>query len=207
MARARKEHTRTRQEQLAQAVLELVADGGVRSLSVATVARRVGLVPSAIYRHFAGKEQMVRAAMDLFGRKLLNHVQAARRQQAQPLEQLRDLLRRHVSMIRENLAVPRVLFSEGASPSPAKRQVGTIMLAYLAHVAAIVRAGQRGGSIRRDVQPATVATMFLGLIQPAAMLWHLRGGKFDVDAHARTVWAVFSDAIKAPSSERRLGGA
>ncbi len=47
--------TEIRQEQIAQAALSLIASRGIKGLSVAAVARRVGLVPSGIYRHFKGK--------------------------------------------------------------------------------------------------------------------------------------------------------
>ena len=46
MIAAKKLGTEIRQEQIAEAALELVASQGVRRLSVAAVARRVGLVPS-----------------------------------------------------------------------------------------------------------------------------------------------------------------
>ncbi|MGD0654870.1 MAG: hypothetical protein ABSA16_11035 [Thermoguttaceae bacterium] len=38
--------TQIRREQIAQAALELIASQGLRRLSVAAVARRVGLVPA-----------------------------------------------------------------------------------------------------------------------------------------------------------------
>ena len=48
--------TQIRREQIAEAAMSLVASQGLRRLSVAAVARRVGIVPSGIYRHFKSKE-------------------------------------------------------------------------------------------------------------------------------------------------------
>ena len=59
--------TQIRREQIAEAALGLVAAEGVRRLSIAAVARRVGLVPSGIYRHYKSKDQVldaVRKAME-----------------------------------------------------------------------------------------------------------------------------------------------
>ena len=50
--------TEIRQEQIAEAALELVASQGLGRLSVAAVARRVGLVPSGIYRHYKSKDDI-----------------------------------------------------------------------------------------------------------------------------------------------------
>ena len=51
------ESSSIRRQQIAEAALTLVADRGLNRLSVAAVVRRVGLVPSGIYRHFKSKEE------------------------------------------------------------------------------------------------------------------------------------------------------
>ena len=48
--------TEIRKEQIAEAALGLLASQGLGRLSVAAVARRVGLVPSGVYRHFMNKD-------------------------------------------------------------------------------------------------------------------------------------------------------
>ena len=58
--------TRIRREQIAEAALQLVASEGVKRLSIAAAARRVGLVPSGIYRHFKSKDAMLDAVLELF---------------------------------------------------------------------------------------------------------------------------------------------
>ena len=69
--------TRIRREQIAAAALQLVASEGVKRLSIAAVARRVGLVPSGIYRHFKSKDAMLDAVLDLLDAKLQANVEAA----------------------------------------------------------------------------------------------------------------------------------
>jgi len=49
--RALKTKTEIRQEQIAQAALRLIAKHRYHQLSVASLAKEVGVVPSAIYRH------------------------------------------------------------------------------------------------------------------------------------------------------------
>lgn len=77
-------NTQVRKEQIAQAALELVAAGGLMKLSVAAVARRVGLVPSALYRHFKGKDEVLDAALGLIQDKLLGNVRQCERRQITP---------------------------------------------------------------------------------------------------------------------------
>ena len=56
--------TRIRRDQIAEAALSLVASEGLRRLSVAAVAQRVGLVPSGLYRHFKSKDEILKAVME-----------------------------------------------------------------------------------------------------------------------------------------------
>jgi hypothetical protein len=71
---------------------------------------------------------------------------------------------------------------------------------YLDDVAAIVQRGQTDGQIRPDVDPQTVATLFLGLIQPGAILWHMSDGEFDVTRHAERGWRLLSHALRTTTA-------
>jgi hypothetical protein len=71
-----------------------------------------------------------------------------------------------------------------------------IITRYLAEVAKIVREGQQKSQIRTDVNPDTISVMFLGIIQPGAILWHLSGEKFDVTKHAVRAWKILREALE-----------
>ena len=185
--------TQIRQEQIAQAALSLIASHGVKGLSVAAVAQRVGLVPSGIYRHFRSKDQILDAALDFIAERLLGNVRIVSAESVDALERLQRLLMRHVELLRQNQGVLRVMFAEEAySGRPARKaKVFRMIQTYLAEIGAIIRDGQRQRRIRADVEPGSAALMFLGLIQPAAILWQMSDGQFDVTRHTDKAWTVF----------------
>jgi len=190
--------TKVRREQIAEAALSLVCSHGMKDLSIANVARRVGLVPSGIYRHFKSKDELIEAALDLIGRRFLESTAAACRSTSDSLACLKLLLMRHVRLIRENQAIPRLLFSDEVyvgRPSR-KAKVHGIIAGYLGEVAKIIRDGQRRGEIRPDVDPDTISMMFLGIVQPGAILWHLSEERFDVTKHAESAWKVLREDLK-----------
>lgn len=196
---AQKLDTEIRQEQIAQAALAVIARYGLRRLNIAQVARLVGVVPSAVYRHFASKDAIVDTVMGLVRERLLENVRAVTGAVSDPFEQLRLLLKRHVQFIAENHALPRVIFSEEVyegRPGRRRAMFRTIQ-EYLDRVADIIRKGQTDGRIRTDVDASTVAVMFLGLIQPAAILCHMSEGSFDVTGHTDRAWVIFAEAIRA----------
>lgn len=189
--------TEVRREQITEAALELVAAGGLRRLSVAAVARRVGLVPSGIYRHFRSKDQMLQAVLDLLERRLLGIVEAARQDTADPMERLRGVLRRHVRFIREGRAIPRIVFSDDVhSGHPGRKErVRRIVMTYLGQIVQLVRQAQAAGQVRPELDPQTVALVFFGMIVPAGILWHLTDGGIDVTQHAERAWQFFRGAV------------
>ena len=196
---AEKLDTEIRQDQIAEAALEMLGTRGVSELSMSDIARRVGLVPSAIYRHFRGKDEVLDAVLELIGQRLLSNVQAVQEEGGDHLERLRRLVMRHVRFVRENQAIPRIVFSdEITSRNPARKaKAHATIRTYLDRVAEMARAGQQEGEIRADLAPETVALLLLGIVQPGAVLWHLSDGRFDVTKHAERAWRLVRAAIAA----------
>ncbi len=196
-----KQATEVRQEQIAQAALDLVGKQGLKGLSIAGIAQEIGLVPSAIYRHFKGKDEVIDASLALIRQRLHANVEAVCEDTSDAIERLRLLQIRHVRLIRDNQATPRVVFSEEIYDGHPERKtrVYEMISGYLREVAEIVRQGQEAGTIRPDVEPGTVALMFLGLIQPAAILWHMSDGEFDVTAETLKTWELFRRAVATGS--------
>ncbi len=197
---ARKLKREVRREQIAEAALELVSHEGLRALRMTALARRVHLAPSAIYRHFRGKDEILAAALERFRAQVLDNVRAVCAETPHALDRLERLLMRQARLIRGNATLmPRMAFAEdtpGIALS-ARDLVAGVLGDFLAAVAAIVAEGQRAGDIRADVPADTVALMFFGLVQPAAILWHLRRGRFNITRHVTGGWRTLRRAIAA----------
>lgn len=195
---AEKRSREARREQIAEAALEVIARHGTRSLSVGAVARRIGIVPSAIYRHFRGKEEILSAAIERVGVHLLENAGRAAAGKGGTILRLRKLLQDHVRAIREGYAGPRIVFAEGIDGGGVshRMEVYHVIRRYLDRVAEILRQGQRAGDLRKDLDPEATAVHFLGLIQPSATLWYLSAGKFDVLPNAERSFEQFADSIR-----------
>jgi AcrR family transcriptional regulator len=204
----RKVETVVRQEQIANAALAIIARHGLQRMNVASVAGRVGLVPSAIYRHYRGKNEIIDAVLDLVRDRLLDNVRAVTTETPDAIERLRRLLTLHVSLLAKQPGILRLIFSEEVYAGRAARRakVFRIVKAYLKGVEDIVRQGQAANALKPDLDPPTMAVMFLGLIQPAALLSQMSDGELDVGSHAARAWPVFAGSIRAtarPDAEPR----
>jgi TetR/AcrR family transcriptional regulator, fatty acid metabolism regulator protein len=191
--------TEIRQEQIVEAALSLIAAHGVRRLSMAALARRVGLVPSALYRHFRTKQEILNAAMQLVQRRGLENLREVCASTPRALERLKLLLMRIIRMIRELQAMPRIVFSEGMSADhpERKQQAYEVIKGFLAAIEAIMREGQERGEVRTDIDAKSLAVMFWAMLPAAVILWHLSDGEFDVTRHVERSWELFSEEIRA----------
>lgn len=190
--------TDIRKEQILDAVLDLVSAKGMAGLSVGAVARRVGLVPSALYRHFDSKDQIIEALLGLIENRFLGNVVAVTQEFDDPVAALEQLLRRHVQLVRENAGIPRIIFSEEVYVGhPARKaRVYSVLTRYLGRVSRLIEDAQRRGAVRSDFAAEDLAVMFLGLVQPAAILWHVSDGEYDVTRAADQAWRLFREAIR-----------
>jgi len=200
--RATKTNTAIRQDQIARSALALISRNGFHRLSMAGVARTVGVVPSGIYRHYRNKDEVLEAVLELISRRLLGNVAAAKAETSDALERLERVLMAHVKLIRSDVPIPRVVFSEVVFTGHPRHQKGVhrMFQEYLGQVADIIREGQRAGRLRVGLAPDTLSVMFLGLVQPAAILSLMSGGEFDVAGHAERAWQIFSEMIRADKS-------
>jgi AcrR family transcriptional regulator len=204
--RAPKTKSEIRQDQITQAALSLIAGYGFRALTIDSLAKEVGVVPSAIYRHYPSKDAVLDALLDLIGQRLQENVQAIQQERCSALDRLHHLLIRHIELVCENKGIPRIVFSEeitGGLPIRRKR-LYQIIQNYLAKVAEFIREGQIQGCIRPEVAPDTVSVMFLGLAQPAVILHLLSEGQFNVLKFQREAWHIFSETLQTESRTARL---
>lgn len=203
--RAPKVRTEVRREQIALAAIGLVARRGWHGFSVDALAREVGVVPSAIYRHYRSKGAVLDALLGLISRRLKENVAAVRREAPDPAGRLLLLLERHMRMVRENPGIPRVIFSEEVMAGEGVRRARLYRLiqCYLSQVADMIRAGQVARQLRRDAGAGTLAVMFLGLIQPAAILHLASRGRFDAAGFQRKAWRLYEQMITVGAGVRR----
>jgi len=194
-----------RRDQIAEATLAEVSRHGLQRLSVAAVAGRVGLSPAALYRHYASKDAVLDAVLERLRERLHSNVAAVRAEFPDPVDALRELQRRHMRLLRENSAMPLLLFNDAFHAGHPERRARVLaaFTGYLGGIAALLRSGQRRGLVRRDVSARALAVLFLGLVQPASVLSTLSEGTFDLTRQALAAWPVYEQAIRTRRARPR----
>jgi TetR/AcrR family fatty acid metabolism transcriptional regulator len=181
-------------------VLAILSEQGAGAISVAGVASRVGVAPSALYRHYRDKSAIVADTIERLAATVGANLERARADTELPLEALSELLARHLDFVRENRGFPMLLFSDLVLHDPERRrQALELMAGFRATVARLLSLARRRGLVRRDLDVATAAFVYMGLFIPAGVQYHMSGGRFDLAAHARRAWPIFLAGIRTPS--------
>ena len=164
--------TEVRKEEIVRAALFLVEQNGLDKLNIIDIASEVKLVPAAIYRHFKGKEDIVAALIEFADRSLQNNINIAMALDGTAVAKLKMLFELHVKLLKEEAAIPRILYfllSSNRNPD-LKTSMLSAVGSYVQQVKKMLLQGQKNGEISPDTDITAAAMLFLGMVQPLAIL-------------------------------------
>jgi len=192
-------NNKIRKKQIAETALNVMASKGVRGFRLSDVAQEIGIVPSAIYRHFKNKDEVLYTVIEIIRDTLHDNIRIVCEKTNDSLRRLTLLLSQHLNMIRKNLIINAIVFyGDFYSKDPArKKEVYTMINEYIDNIASIVRQGQEAGVIRKDFDPRTIAVLYLGIFRAGVPIWQLSDGEFDLNKHVEKSWVILREAISS----------
>ena len=187
--------TEIRREEILRAALFIVEQQGLDNLNTNAIAAVIQLVPSAIYRHFKNKEEIIAALIDFIGERLQQNLQQATTQEGTALERLKSLFELHVKLLQEEPAIPRILYfliSSERNQELKKKMLAEID-AYVYETKKLLLQRKKAGEINPAVDVTAAAMMFLGMIQPLVIL--SQENKDVLDEYPQKLWQCYQRAI------------
>ena len=187
--------TEIRREEILRAALFIVEQQGLDNLNTNAIAALIQLVPSAIYRHFKNKEDLIAALIDFIGERLQQNLQQATTQEGTALERLKSLFELHVKLLQEEPAIPRILYSLISSErnQELKKKMLAEIDAYVYETKKLLLQGKKAGEINPAVDVTAAAMMFLGMIQPLVIL--SQENKDVLAEYPQKLWQCYQRAI------------
>ena len=164
--------TEIRKDEIVRAALAIVENSGLDKLNINEIAAKVEMVPAAIYRHFKGREEIVAALIEHIDQRLQSNLSQANAVTGTPIAKLKTLFELHVTLLKEEAAIPRILYFLLSSDRNPELKAGMLSAVgvYVQQVKKLLQQGQRKGEISPDIDAAAAAMMFLGMLQPLAIL-------------------------------------
>lgn len=153
-----------RRAEIAAAALKIVGEYGVQGATMARIADEVGISGPALYKHYAGREEILEAAMDLLLERVVSWLDSSKNPDA--LKRLRELGAGHASTMAadyEGVVAPLFEFAAAGPRSQLSGQLAQRQRQALRRFTGIIEEGQGQGTIRRDIDVEVTAWSLMGL--------------------------------------------
>ncbi|HEX2295655.1 MAG TPA: TetR/AcrR family transcriptional regulator [Actinomycetota bacterium] len=178
----------------AEAALEALARGGVEAVAVEPIAAALGATKGSFYWHFANRESLVEAALDLWEQSRTDDVIRQLEGIPDPAERLRVLIGTGIELGPTDRVEIALLANPGYPPALRRmRRVAQRRIGYLADQ---LQALGWTPAEARD-RAVLIAYLYVGNMQLA----HLAPRLVDARAHRRQAEIVYDALIAAPRDE------
>jgi TetR/AcrR family transcriptional regulator, cholesterol catabolism regulator len=164
MANAGTRSSNNRREEVYTAAANLFYDKGYDAASVQDIANAVGLLKSSVYHYMDSKEDLLFNLIKASHDDLLVILDDVLSSREGPLQQLRQLTRRHSVYVAENPVVTGLFLNHFRALTGERREyIVRERHRYEEGWVSIIKAGQSVGEIRGELNPKITAYGYLGL--------------------------------------------
>lgn len=187
--------TKERRAQIANAALTIIAQEGMKGLTIAALARKAHITNSNIYRHFKDKNAVIDEVIMALGMGLEKIIREADMMQGTPLEKLEAVFLRQAAFVKARPAIPRLIFSDEmlARRGESLRQLQKTFGNYFKYIQMLLEQAAGKKLIRFHINKESAARVFFGLIQSINM----GGNAFipGINVKEKELWQIYLQGI------------
>ncbi|MBM7506029.1 TetR/AcrR family transcriptional regulator [Agromyces aurantiacus] len=184
-----------------QGILEIAVaafnEYGYDATSMGVLADRLKLSKSAIYHHFASKDEILDRALDQALSSLERVIDEAEASGGTAADRLDHVLRGAVHVLVAELPSVTLLLRVRGN-TEVERNALARRRAFDRRVTELVSAAQAEGTLRSDIDVRVVERLLFGMIN-SIVEWYRPGGREDAARLADDVIAVALDGLRVPS--------
>lgn len=178
-----KQSTEIRQEQIKQAVLDIIYTDGLKSLSTRNLANRIGMSEASIFRHFSTKQDIILSIIKDVQKDFIGSLRTIANSSTEPKERLNRFLCQTIKYLIQNKGITMLLFSEASHNNNAalKDNLLQIFNNQKQLVSKIILDGIALGEWDEGVPVENIAMLYMGIPVSLNIELILNGGEFYVD--------------------------
>ena len=184
-----------RQTEIINASLEIIAESGIQSLTIKNISKKIGLVESAIYRHYENKTQILIAVLDSISEQpKSNEI----KETDSVFGILEKKLGHHFRTFNEKSVLVSVVFAEDLFQNEPTLVEKTRLKVEksISDLSALIQKGQQSGEIRSDINPETVSVMINGSVRMLVKQWKMAEYSFDLIQRGKDLISSFKVILK-----------
>jgi len=178
-----RQNTEIRQEQIKQAVLDIIYTDGLKNLSTHNLAKRIGMSEGSIFRHFPTKQAIILSIIDDVQNDFIGQLREVSTTGEEPEIRLRRFICATIEYLVANKGITMLLFSEASHNNDAsmKSSLQQIFNNQKKLVSKIFLDGIAAGKWDESVPVENLAMLYMGIPVSLNIELILSGGEFHVD--------------------------
>ncbi len=165
----------SRQREIIEIALRLLASGGLRNLTMKRIADALGVSEPAVYRHFRNKSEVIKGVINRFDLSVDFGDGGG-------FAPVAAFIRARVAQVEASPDLSRVVFSEELfmAEGDFAADLRGMMHRHRDLVVESLRAGRARGEIRADIGEEELFRIIMGPVRLLIKQWGLSGGGFDL---------------------------
>lgn len=160
-----RQSTEVRQEQIKQAVLDIIYTDGLKNLSTRMLAQRIGMSEGAIFRHFPTKQSIILSIINDVQKDFIEQLRKIATSNEQPQKRLEKILCFTVKYLTDNRGITLLLFSEAShnNDEALKQALMQIFNTQKKMVSKVVLDGIAEGIWDENIPVENLAMLYMGI--------------------------------------------
>jgi len=191
-----------RQAEIISAALKLADQVGITGITTKRLAREVGVVEGALYRHIKTKFDIFRMILDISDKLIDQKFKEITARELDPAAALRDFFVFSVDFLEDSPGIYLLLFSDAlyVENKALFRQFKTFILDLIKRFEAVIRRGVRKKVFRPDLNPQSFAILYLGVINTSFTLWNIVEAR--AKSYRKIALPIFEEFLNAMRPNR-----
>lgn len=193
----KREPSNIRQAQIKKAVLDIIYEEGLHSISSRNVAKKVGITDGAIFRHFKSKREIIKSIMDDVQTELMANLRSIVDGADGAEDRLYGFLHTHIKYLFEHRGIAVLLFSEAAhlNYEGLRNQLRSILTEQKALISKIIRDGINEGTWRKKVNIDDASSLYMGILVIFNVKLFLAEKSVRVDNYCKRMFNLMSELL------------
>ncbi len=187
-----------RQFEIIEAAGKILSSSGVSGLTIKNLAQEMKFSESAIYRHFASKEEIVVAMLGYLAENMdqrLNKVISSTRN---PKENLEAIFLDQFAFFSKNPHFVVAVFSDGLMEASQKinNAILHIMQVKIKHLMPVIMQGQQQGYFTNAITTEELVHIIMGSFRLQMFKWRIANFQFDIERQGKNMLDAILTLIK-----------
>ncbi|HPR26734.1 TetR/AcrR family transcriptional regulator [Lentimicrobium sp.] len=187
----------SRQLEIIEAAGSLLTSSGVSGLTIKNLAMAMRFSESAIYRHFASKEEIIVALLTYLADDIDQRLSNSTRY-PDPEEQLKSLFRNQFSFFKANPHFVVAVFSDGLMEESRliNEHILKLINVKIKHLIPVITEGQQKGKFTKAVATEELVHIIMGTFKLQMFKWRIANFEFDIEEEGNKMVQALLTIIK-----------